>query len=293
MARNTLSRRSLLAASLAGLLSACASPLDIFNAVTPKDKESTRVGHDIAYAKGERHGLDVYAPKDLQGTLPVMVFFYGGAWNQGKRQEYEFVGRALAAQGFVTVVPDYRLTPETTFPGFLEDCAAALRWVQDNIATYGGDPSRIVLSGHSAGAYNAVMMALDKSYVELAGFDSSTIKGVVGLSGAYDFLPLHNDVTRAAFGQAPDPRLTQPVHFASADAPPLLLIWGDQDDRVERRNIEGMERAMRAAGGQVEVKVYPGVDHGSPMTSLSVMLRNRAPSLGDITAFAKRVTAQS
>jgi acetyl esterase/lipase len=281
---------------LAGLalpLAACVSPLDVFNAVTPKERESRRVAHDVAYAEGERHGLDVYAPADLSGVAPVMVFFYGGGWSQGKRQEYEFVGRALAAQGFVTVVPDYRITPGAHFPGFLEDCAAALRWVQDNIAAYGGDAHRIVLCGHSAGAYNAVMVALDPSYAQQAGFDISNIKGVIGLSGAYDFLPLESEATIAAFGQAPDPQLTQPVHFARADAAPLLLIWGDRDERVGRRNIEGMERAMRAAGGAVEVKIYSGVNHGATMTSLSTMLRGGAPSMQDIVAFARRVTAQS
>jgi acetyl esterase/lipase len=291
MTRNSPSRRAFLALSLALPAAACASPLDIFNAVTPKERESHRVGHDIAYAEGERHGLDVYAPTDLQGVAPVMVFFYGGGWSQGKRQEYEFVGRALAAQGFVTVVPDYRITPETTFPGFLQDCAAALRWVQDNIATYGGDPKRMVLCGHSAGAYNAVMMALDPSYTQAAGFDIANIKGAIGLSGAYDFLPLETETTNAAFGQAPDPVLTQPVHFARADAAPLLLIWGDQDERVGRRNIESMERAMRAAGGAVEVKIYPGVNHGATMTSLSTTLRGGAPSMADVTEFARRVTA--
>jgi acetyl esterase/lipase len=283
-------RRRILATSLALPLGACLSPLDIFNAVTPKDHESARTGLDLAYAPGHRHTLDVYAPTSRSGPLPIIMFFYGGAWREGKKQEYEFVGRALAAQGFVTVVPDYRLVPETQFPGFVEDCAAALRWVQDNIAAYGGDAGKVVLCGHSAGAYNAIMLALDPTYCQRAGARHSAIKGAVGLSGPYDFLPFESEPAINAFGSALDPELTQPVHFARPDAPPLLLIWGDKDERIARRNIEGLERAMRAAGGSIETKIYAGVNHGATMTSLSRMLRGGAPSLVDISAFARRVT---
>jgi acetyl esterase/lipase len=190
----------------------------------------------------------------------------------------------------VTVIPDYRLVPEVRFPAFIEDCAAAVRWAADHAAEHGGDASRIVLVGHSAGAYNAMMLALDADYLRGAGVDAARVRGVVGISGPYDFLPFDVDSTRNAFGQAPDAALTQPVHFARADAPPVLLLWGEADTTVGPRNLRGLDAAMRAAGGRVETKTYPGVDHVGIMLALSRPLRGRAPTLGDVTEFARRVT---
>jgi acetyl esterase/lipase len=177
------------------------------------------------------------------------------------------------------------------FPGFIEDGAAAVRWVVDHAAEHGGDPTRIVLSGHSAGAYNAAMIALDPRYLHAAGVNPAAIRGFAGLAGPYDFYPFDVDSTRIAFGQAPDPQLTQPVHFARADGPPLLLLWGDHDTTVGHRNIEHLEAAARAAGEPVETKIYPNVDHVGIMLALSQPFRGRAPVLDDVTAFARRVTS--
>lgn len=282
-----MNRRALLLASLAA---ACTPSLGAFNALAPRDGGVRRVGQDIAYGEGPRRRLDVYAQDGAAGR-PVVVFIYGGSWSSGDKDEYTFAGAALASRGFVTVIPDYRIVPETRFPGFVEDCAAAVRWVADHVSGYGGDPSRIVLVGHSAGAYNAMMLGLDAHYLHDAGVDSARVRGVVGLAGPYDFLPFDVAATRNAFGEAPDTALTQPVHFARADGPPLLLLWGDADTTVGPRNLRGLERAMRDAGGRVETKTYPGVDHVDIMLALSRPLRGRAPTLADISAFVERVTA--
>jgi acetyl esterase/lipase len=187
-------------------------------------------------------------------------------------------------------VPDYRLVPEVRFPSFLEDCAAAVRWVSDHAAEYGGDGRRIVLVGHSAGGYNALMLALAADHLRNAGVDAAGIRGGVGLAGPYDFLPFDVDATRNAFGQAPEPQLTQPVHFARADAPPLLLLWGEDDDTVGPRNLESLARVQRAAGGRVETKVYENVDHIDILLALSRPFRGRATVLDDVAAFAQTVT---
>jgi acetyl esterase/lipase len=233
----------------------------------------------------------VYAPVERQGAQPVIVFIYGGSWRSGDKDDYEFLGTALASRGFVTVLPDYRLVPEVRFPGFVEDCASAARWVEDHVAEYGGDPRRVVLAGHSAGAYNAIMLALVGDYLRNAGVDASAIRGAVGLAGPYDFIPFDVDATRDAFGQAPDPVLTQPVHFARGDAPPLLLLWGADDDTVGPRNLESLARVQRAAGGAVETKIYEDVDHVDILLALSRPFRGRAPVLDDVVTFVRRVTA--
>lgn len=284
-----MQRRALLA-GLTALLAGC-STLGTFNAFAPRDQGARRVLRDQAYGAGARRRLDVYAPAAATAPAPVIVFIYGGSWASGAKDDYAFVGAAFAAQGFVTVIPDYRLVPGVRFPAFIEDCAAAMRWASDHVAAYGGDPDRIVLVGHSAGAYNAVMLALDAHYLAEAGVDAARVRGVAGLAGPYDFFPFDVDATRNAFGQAPDPQLTQPVRFARADAPPLLLLWGDADTTVGPRNLQNLEQAMHAAGGAVETRIYPGVDHAGIMLALSRPLRERAPTLTDVAAFARRVTA--
>lgn len=267
------------------LISAACSPLTTFNTLAPKDKAPAPAERNIAYGEDERQKLDVYPAGPGAGAAPVVVFIYGGGWDSGRRQDYSFAGRALAAQGYLTIVPDYRLVPGVRFPAFLEDCARALAWAQANAARLGGDPSRIYLIGHSAGAYNAAMIALDTRYLLAAGGDPSTIRGVVGLAGPYDFLPFDPGAAQNAFGQAPDPAQTQPINFARADAPPMLLLHGQEDKVVRIRNSTSLAEHLTKIGAQAEVKIYPGADHPDLVLALSKPLRKRAPVLADIRAF--------
>ena len=146
-------RRLGLAVLAATLASACA-PLSLFATLAPRDPAARRA-RDVAYGRGPRQRLDVYAPRRREGRAAVAVFFYGGSWDSGRRQDYGWVGQALASRGFLTVIADYGLYPQVRFPGFLEDGARAVRGAQDHAEAFGGDPKRIVLVGHSAGAYNA------------------------------------------------------------------------------------------------------------------------------------------
>jgi acetyl esterase/lipase len=265
------------------VLSAAISPLGLFAALAPQDRVA-RVAAGVAYGPQARQALDVYAPAGGVGA-PVVVFFYGGAWNSGRRQDYGWVGRALAARGFLTLVADYRLYPEVRFPAFLEDGARALRWASDNAGFYGGDPGRLVVAGHSAGAYNAVMLALDDRYVCDQGLDPGQVRAAAGLSGPYDFLPLDGEITTRTFSEAPDLAATQPGRFARADAPPLFLATGDRDRTVYPRNTERLAAALRAAGGCVEERCYPGMDHAGTVLALSRSFRGRAPVLDDLATF--------
>lgn len=274
---------------LAFLTVAC-SPLSMFNTVIPKDRAAGRAQTAIAYGEGPRRKLDVYPGAGTAARKPVMVFVYGGSWDSGRREDYRWVGRALAAQGFLTVVPDYRIGPANVFPDFLDDIAAAVRWTRDHAAEHGGDPDRIVLIGHSAGAYNVMMVGLDRRYLESAGVPPSAIRGVIGLSGPYDFYPWDTPVSEHAFGAWPEPLQTQPVTFARADAPPLLLLHGSVDTTVRPRNVARLEVKMKTAGGRVETKIYDGVDHKGMVLALAKPFRTKTPVLDDVTAFARRVT---
>lgn len=270
------------------LVAAACSPLRAFDTVMPKDEASRRVAADIPYGEGPRRQLDVYAPVAAgKRPLPVIMFIYGGSWASGTRDGYHFAARALSAAGFVTVVPDYRLVPEVRFPGFLQDCAAAFRWVRAHAPHYGGDPDRIVLVGHSAGAYNAAMLALDP---QLLGADRAAVKGFAGLAGPYDFLPFNGSVVTKTFGAWPRPEETQPIHYADASAPPVLLLHGREDDTVWPKNSINLDRKLRAAGVPSDLKVYRSLGHVGIVTALARPFRGEAPVLSDIVAFAHRVT---
>lgn len=254
--------------------------LNLIDRVTPGDAAVVRIASDIAFGSGERQKLDIYAPTERSGTLPVVIFYYGGGWNMGARREYGFAGRAFAAQGFIVVVPDYRLVPEVRFPAFLEDGAASVDWVVKNIAAHGGDPARIGVTGHSAGGYNAAMLALDPRWGA-----SPHIRALVGLSGPYDFYPFDNASSKAAFGQAADPQLTQPMHFVRGDAPPSLLLSGDADTVVRPRNAQNLSLALIAKGADASAKFYPGVGHNGVVMALAQPFRRIAPVLADASAF--------
>ncbi|MEO1167212.1 MAG: alpha/beta hydrolase [Pseudomonadota bacterium] len=266
-----------------------ADRLILFNRLVPKDAGSARIAEDIAFGTGARQQLDIYAPTggEADAAHPVIVFVHGGGWRAGDKAGYEFAGRAFASRGFVTVIPNYRLSPQGHFPDFVEDGAAAIRWVRDNIAERGGDPDRIIMVGHSAGAHIAALLAMDESWL---GADRDAIAGWVGMAGPYDFLPLDTPSTRGAFSRAPDLAATQPINFAGEGDPPALLLHGDLDDVVKPRHSSGLTARLEAAGVPVRHIVYEGIGHIRIMTALSRWTRGTPPSLADIEAFAREVS---
>ena len=239
--------------------------------------------------------IEMFVPADpgrvAKAPLPIVVFIHGGGWDSGNPHDYRFVARALAPQGYAVVLAGYRLYPKARFPGMLEDGAAALRWVADHAAALGGDPHRVVLMGHSAGAYNAVMLALDRHWLGREGLDSDSLCGVIGLAGPYDFLPLDTNETRHSFGAASDLSATQPVHFARADAPPLLLLTGDADHTVRPRNSLALARAMTEAGQPTEAELLPGVSHTRIIMLLARPFAADRTVLDRVLPFLARVTA--
>lgn len=262
------------------ILSAC-SPVAVLNTLAPA---SGTIERSIAYAAGERHSLDIYRAE--RANAPVVVFVYGGGWKEGDKAQYKFVAASLAARGFVTVVPDYRLYPTVRFPVFLQDAAAAVAWVKGNIARYGGDPNRIFLMGHSAGAHIVAMLTLDPQWLQADGVNvDRDIAGTIALAGPYDFLPLHDPVLEDIFAPAGDLRLTQPITFARGNAPPMFLAAGDKDVTVRPLNTQHLADAIRHDGGQVETRFYPGIGHEVILGSFAGILRWFAPVLADVTGF--------
>ena len=259
------------------------SLLSLVNALLPKDRGSIKLAHNLAYGPAARHRLDIYAPRG-SGPWPVVMFIYGGSWMDGSRHNYDFAGRAIAAQGFITVIADYRLLPEVEYPGFLEDCAMAFGWVADNIACYGGEAERMALMGHSAGAYNAVMLALDPAQLKARGL-LDRVKAVVGLSGPYDFLPFDGPISLRTFGAVRQPHLTQPVNLVTAEAPPMWLANGDRDTLVGSHNAKALARQLRETGVEASETYYPTMGHAHLVMALARPLRGMAPVLAEVTAF--------
>jgi len=263
------------------------SPLRLVNGLAPS--RTYRATHGVPYGSHPRYFLDVYRPAEQVGPSPVVVFFYGGNWKSGARGDYLFVGEALASRGFVAVIPDYRLYPEVRFPSFLEDGAKAVSWAFTRIDEQGGDPGRVFLMGHSAGAYNAAMLALDPAYLQAAGIDRRRVRGLIGLAGPYDFLPLETDVGKAVFGFPDTPLNTQPIRFVTADAPPALLVSGDGDSVVRPRNTRRLAERLRGSGVPVREVLYPGVSHLMLAGALAAPYRKFAPVLDDVTSFVEAI----
>lgn len=261
--------------------------LDFADRMAPGAAEVTAIPvTGIAYGPDARQKLDIYAPVEkAKSPLPVLVFFHGGAWRDGEREGYGFLGRAFASRGYMTVIADYRKAPKVRFPGFVQDTASAIAWVYANIDKHGGNANCMFLMGHSAGAHIAMMTALDPQWLAANNLKPDIIKGVIGLAGPYDFLPLTTDSSKIALGQWPDLTETQPITYARADAPPLLLLTGDKDTVVKPRNSKILSEKIAALGGKQQLKVYPGVDHADIIMAIARPFREKAPVIADVTAF--------
>jgi acetyl esterase/lipase len=269
---------------VAHLLSGCqAAAFVAANAPTAFGPYERTAG--IAYGADPRQRLDVYVPDAPSvDPPPVIVFIHGGSWQTGSKDQYRFVGSGLAEKGYIAVVANYRLNPDVRFPGFVDDAAEAVAWTLRNIGQFGGDPRRVFVMGHSAGAHTAMLLALDRRYLAAAGASPDDIRGAIGLSGPYDFA-IDSSPLRAVFGSASDPAETQPVTFVRGDAPPLLLIHGTDDGICWVTHSIRLTGLIRTAGGQAELRLYPGLGHGATVGGFSTLRRKQAPTLEDVAAF--------
>jgi len=269
-------------------MAAACSPLAVLNAIGPRDPGVRRVARDVAYGEDPRQTFDVFAPTAPAGARrPVLVLFYGGGWDSGSKDVYGWAAQALAAQGFVVALPDYRLVPEVHFPTFVEDAAAATAKVAEVAATCGGDPARLGVLGHSAGAHLAMMITLDARYLADIG-RPDLIRAAAGLAGPYDFLPFDVPASINAFGQWPAPHQTQPLTYARADAPPLWLGHGMADVVVHDEDTILLDAKMRRLGGRSEATLYPGLNHADLIATFAPLFRRKAPVLADVSAFFHR-----
>ena len=224
--------------------------------------------HRVQFGDDPAQHLYVYSAGDQLGQ-PILVFIHGGSWSDGAPEPYGFIGRNFAPEGYVVVLAGYRLGEAGRFPAMLEDSAAAIAWTYRHAEEIGGDPGRIVLMGHSAGAYNAAMVALDRQWLGREALDPNIVSAVIGLAGPYDFYPFDKDSTRNAFDHWARPEATQPINFVHGGAPPFLLITGDADETVRPRNSRALSAGLEEAGSPVELLEIEGMDHVGPLIHLA------------------------
>ena len=266
------------------------SPAVLLNITTPR--WGYRVERAIPYGPEPRHRMDLYLPEHKLQSAPAVLFFYGGAFISGNKCEYRFVGQALASLGIIVGIADYGLFPDHRFPEFVEDGAKAAAFLHKTLPEYGGDPNRLFVAGHSAGAYIAVMLASNPEYLSEAGADQSILAGAIGVAGPYAFLPITNETRIEIFG-GPDRLETQPIHFIEGKRPPMLLLTGDRDSNILPRNTHNMAARMREQANDVDEIVYPGIDHFRIILGLAPLFRGVVPIRADIARFVSSRVAAS
>jgi acetyl esterase/lipase len=271
-------------AALMGVLLAACSPVSVLNLAVPKT--GYHVVRDLAYGTDPRQKLDLYVPDAPPPEMPVILFFYGGSWEGGTKDLYLALGQAFASKGIMVAVADYRVYPQVRYPAFIEDGARAVTFIQATAANYGGDQARLFLAGHSAGAYNAMMLVADKSYLQKAGADVSQVCGVIGIAGPYNFLPLTDKTLITIFGGARQ-RETQPITYIDGKRPPMLLAAGTDDTTVSPRNSSDLAEKLKSFRSPVRLVTYPGIGHIGIILSLAPGFRGRTSLRSDVIQFVE------
>ncbi len=275
---------------LALFLGGCQAVL--FHAVNAASSDGGLSEHrNIEFDPSHHLRLDMYAPRDAR-HLPVVVFFYGGSWQDGKRQWYHWMGETLARHGLVVAISDYRKYPQVRMDGFMTDAANAVAWVHAHAADYGGDPKVLFLMGHSAGAHIGALLATDKRWLSSVGMKPQDLAGFIGLAGPYDFLPLTDPAFVGMFGATPQAQAhSQPVNFVDGDEPPMLLLQGTSDDRVKPRNARSLADRLHSLGEPVQIHLYSDVGHARLLLSFSRPWRGDCTALRDTLNFIRDQTS--
>ena len=279
----------LTAALALSALAAC-SGTRILNALTPSGGYG--IATNIVFDAAHGLALDIYKPSGAKDA-PVIVFFYGGRWTEGRKDDFKFAAQALASKGFVAVLPDYRHYPAVKFPAFVQDAARAVQWTFQRIRGYGGDPAKVFVMGHSSGAHLAAMLALNPAFLKEAGGDRTQLRGMIGLSGPYDFIPITAPDMRDMFGPPERFELSQPITFVDGENPPLLLLHGEDDSVVGSRNTKNLAAAVAKAGGVVETVLYPEMSHAWMVATLAATLRGQSDVLQQVADFVRRKSVET
>jgi acetyl esterase/lipase len=251
------------------------------------------IDRDVAFHPGMAPRLDVYALAEGDGH-PVLIFVHGGSWKDYDKNIFAPVAQKLLPEGMVVVIPDYTVHPDATYEQMAREVAAAIAWTLENAAHYGGDPQRVVVAGHSAGAHLIGLAVMDLRYLEALGHSSDDICGWIGLSGVYDIQVEYDywlekgttpQVILEVMGGQQNFEQASPLSYVRAGLPPLLIIHGDEDETVPVGISTAFQAALQAAGASSKLIVYPGAGHSDYL--FAALSGDRAPIVDDIVQFAQ------
>jgi len=219
--------------------------------------------------QNERCVLDIYYPENSK-NFATIIWFHGGGITGGSKE----IPEALKNKGYCVIGINYRLSPKVKAPKYIEDSAAAVAWVFNNISTYGGDPDKIFVSGHSAGGYLAAMIGLDKKWLKKYAIDANRIAGLIPFSAQ----TITHFTVRAEKG-IPEKQPTideyAPLFYVRNDAPPLLLITGDRELEILGRYEENayLMRMMKVSGHKdTKLLELDGYNHGMTEPAFPLLL---------------------
>jgi acetyl esterase/lipase len=267
---------------LLAVLLLCGCQRSFFAAINAGTSAASR---SVQYGPEPEQRLDIY-PAQAAAPAATVVFLYGGRWQTGRRQDYRFVGEALAARGVLTLIADYRQFDQVRFPTFVEDAALATQWAHDHASELGGDPERLFLMGHSAGAHIGALLATDAGYLADVGLAPRDLRGFIGIAGPYDFLPLTEHDLQQIFGPESRWAASQPVNFVDGDEPPMLLLHGSDDKLVWPRNSASLQRRLQSIEAEVDYRVYPDLGHIRILSAFR--FESLAPTLHDSVEYIQR-----
>ena len=277
----------LLSITLLLSLGAC-TKIGLFALNVPSYLDGLRIHQDVIYGPASEQKLDIYLPaEDTAVQREVIVFFYGGRWTSGAKEDYRFVGKTLADRGFIVIIPDYRKYPQIRFPTFIQDGAMVLAWTFDNIENYHGSRSSIHVAGHSAGAHIGALLTSDPHYLaDIGKVRARVIRSFAGLAGPYDFTPDEPDL-KDMFGPQGNYPFMRATTFIDGKQPPMLLLYGASDTTVNFSNLQNLHWAILSRGGTVKSVIYPDTDHVGILLGLSWLNSEDAPVVKDMTSFFK------
>lgn len=281
------SMKTLLIASLLsilGIIVGCSivKPVSLLNLTIPSNGYELQ---SLPYGDKNRQTMDIYHPKSRPHKTPIF-FVYGGAWTEGDKKDYKFIGQALSELGHPVIIPNYRLYPDVRFPTFIQDTAQAIRFTEENAQQLLDNPlKKFILMGHSAGAYNAALLATRPEYLGESLYQN--MQALIALAGPYD-LPLNDPDVKPVFAgaTATTSNILQNTH---ANMPPSLLLHGLADERVFPFHTERWQRVLREYENSVEVHLYPNVNHIDIVSGIAMPLRRLSPSFQDIQQFLEQL----
>jgi acetyl esterase/lipase len=283
------------------------NPLWIMNALA--FSKHVKRHKDLSYANGPRHKLDLYVPDHVDNSKPIIVFIYGGAWDSGHKDDYQFAGIEFAKSGYVTAIPNYRLFPDVKFPHFVEDVASACASLDKHLAdlhieqkTNKQSPVNVVLIGHSAGAHTVAMLNSQAKYLTEAGANIN-IKACIGMAGPYD-LALDDPLVVGKFdgielhdisdqhidvGHQHNSHDANPINLANSDMSKMLLMHGRADTTVGLYHLEGFAKRLKELEVEHEVIIYQKVPHRNMVAGISGIFQSLNPVYKDLLNYLNRI----